>query len=139
MVVFEKQTYDPEACAALNDGSDGTSICGVNKGGVEIVRTIKSFRRPKYASLDPIIVKTTGRSRRVKMCFAGDGYMRMQLTMGTKKDLEKGWGVQVIWSGIQDRTERSDQPHKAYEAREADLAKMAAAAKKVKEEQAKKE
>lgn len=80
------------------------------------------------------------------MWFAEAGYMRMQMTMGSKDDIRKGKGVQVIWSGIEYKSKRTDQPYKAFARRKAKIdreyerkhEKMAAASKKkAEEEQAK--
>jgi len=124
-------------------GSDGMRFDGYISGLEGMLGVLKPFKFPKYASLDPIVIKTTGRSREVTIWFAEAGYMRMEMTMGSKEDIRNGKGVEVIWSGIQNRSERKDWPHKVFEAKEAKLQKrrkrkeekMAAANKKKAEEE----
>ncbi|CAE7026631.1 hypothetical protein P3342_005825 [Pyrenophora teres f. teres] len=107
--------------------------------GPELRGLLKALTWPKYASLDPIMVRTTARCKMLKMWFTGDGYMRMVAVMGSKKDLENGREVPIIWSGIKMTPERENERTEEERARsrlldEEQKAKEAAERKKSREE-----
>ncbi|KAI1559142.1 hypothetical protein PtrEW4_011880, partial [Pyrenophora tritici-repentis] len=146
--------YDPSCRTADNplykmrDMQPSFGDIDIDCGGAELRGSLKKFTWPEYASLDPIIVKTTGRSRRLKMWFTGDGFMRMELLMGSKDDFRNECGVPVIWSGIEMTEFRSQEEAKEWRAERKAMeeeeekerkAALVAAEKKKQEERAKDE
>ena len=101
--------YDPNS--ALHEGKCG----GIIKDIRELEGKLKAFDMPQHASLDPIIVKTTSRCRRIKMWFAGNGCMRMQCEMGSKADFRNGDTTTVVWSCLQRTKERKEREAKEWQ------------------------
>jgi hypothetical protein len=91
----------------------------------------KPFDWPQYASLDPIVVKTTSRSREMKMWFAGQGCMRMQCVVGSKADIENGDAETIVWSGVHMTEARKDEEMAVFQEK---LKKKLEAAERLKEE-----
>lgn len=84
------------------------------QGPKEMKGELKPFDWPQYASLDPIVVKTTVRCRMYKIWFAGNGYMRMQCKVRGKGEGAQEEAEMITWSCIQVIRERKDEEHRLW-------------------------
>ena len=125
--------YDPNS--KDHDGKCGGIIDDIR----ELQGKLKAFDMPQHASLEPIIVKMTSRCRRIKMWFAGNGYMRMQCETGSKADFRNGCTTTVVWSCLQRTKERKERKIRELPAKQAkhEAEVEARQAKKRQEEQEK--
>jgi hypothetical protein len=80
----------------------------------ELRGTLKVIEMPKYASFEPVVIKTTGRCRELKIWFAGNGLFRMQCVVGSKADIEAGTAETIIWSGVQMTKTRAEEERKVW-------------------------